>query len=468
MFKTLRGRFILSHILPLLIVIPLMGIAIIYLIESRFFVPSMLSELEGDARLISRLVEKDATLWGDPNYAHELLDTTLDPSAGRLMLLDPQGVILASSDEADSERIGTILSVPEKAADVSVSMQYSQSLDGEIADAFAPVMGQDNELLGYIRFSYRYATFSDQLYQLRFWLSSILLASLIFGAGIGAVLAVSIGTPVERVTQAVNALANGERNDALPEEGALETRQLAHAVNTLLERLRNLEAARKRLLANLVHEIGRPLGAMRMGIQALANGAEKAPDFYQELLGGMELESSRLKRLLEDLSHLHEQALGVLELDYEALDLADWLPQTLAPWRESARQKGLVLETALDPNLIPLKADPVRLGQAIGNMVSNAIKYTSKGTIHVSAGQTTTQTWIKVSDTGMGISPELQQKLFDPFVRGGQGRRFPQGMGLGLSIAKEVVEAHGGKLEVESEAGQGSTFTIWLRGRDHE
>ena len=99
----------------------------------------------------------------------------------------------------------------------------------------------------------------------------------------------------------------------------------------------------------------------------------------------------------------------------------------------------------------------------IGNLVSNAIKYTpGGGTIGVETGAEDDWVWVRVRDTGPGIPPELQEKMFEPFVRGGQGKRFPQGMGLGLSIARELIEAHGGRLELESEAGLGSRFTIWL------
>jgi signal transduction histidine kinase len=99
----------------------------------------------------------------------------------------------------------------------------------------------------------------------------------------------------------------------------------------------------------------------------------------------------------------------------------------------------------------------------IGNLVSNAIKFTTGGgTITIEMGEDGQHVWIRVSDTGPGIPPDAQEKMFEPFVRGGQGRRFPQGMGLGLSIARELVEAHGGRLELESEAGLGSRFTVWL------
>ena len=468
MFNSLRGRFILSHVLPLLIVIPMLGMAVIYLVENRFLVPSMLSQLEGDARLLSRLVEQDAEVWHDPAYARQLLGQTTASSSGRLMLMDTNGMILASSDPLDADRIGTYFVVPSLAdlplGQVAVTLRQSQSLYGEIADALAPVTGENGQLLGYVRLSYHYATFSEELYQLRYLLTGILLGSLLIGALIGVLLAVNVGVPVQRVTQAVYALAKGERNDLLPEQGAIETRRLSHSVNVLLERLRGLEAARKRLLANLIHEIGRPLGALHMGIEALSQGAERDPKFYKDLLGGMREESLRLQKLLGDLSHLHEQALGVLELDYEELDLSAWLPQTLAPWEQAALQKHLHWVVNLPATLPPIQADPLRLGQVLGNLISNAIKFTpSSGTVTVEAGDEENEIWLRVSDTGPGIPTEQQEKMFEPFVRGGQGKRFPQGMGLGLSIARELVDAHGGRLTLKSDAGLGSAFTVWLQ-----
>jgi signal transduction histidine kinase len=103
------------------------------------------------------------------------------------------------------------------------------------------------------------------------------------------------------------------------------------------------------------------------------------------------------------------------------------------------------------------------LGQALGNLLSNAIKYTPPGaTVSVDAGVDGEMFWIQVGDTGPGIAPEEQARIFDPFYRSQPGQRFPQGMGLGLSIARDVVVAHGGRLELDSAPGLGSRFTVYL------
>jgi signal transduction histidine kinase len=110
-----------------------------------------------------------------------------------------------------------------------------------------------------------------------------------------------------------------------------------------------------------------------------------------------------------------------------------------------------------------LEVDPDRLGQALGNLLSNAVKYTpSGGRVSVQAGVEPKAVWIRVSDSGCGISPEEQARIFEPLYRSQADRRFPQGMGLGLSIARDLAMAHGGRLDLESEPGRGSQFTLWI------
>jgi len=109
-----------------------------------------------------------------------------------------------------------------------------------------------------------------------------------------------------------------------------------------------------------------------------------------------------------------------------------------------------------------LNIDPDRVAQILGNLLSNAVKYTQQGTISVSAAPKNGGVAITVSDTGIGITPTEQKRIFDPFYRSNRDKRFPQGMGLGLNIARDLAVAHGGRLSVKSRPGAGSRFTLWL------
>jgi two-component system sensor histidine kinase BaeS len=283
------------------------------------------------------------------------------------------------------------------------------------------------------------------------------------GIGLGSFLAVTINTPIKRVTEAIDELARGEKIECVDLQGPEEIQSLVRSTNSLFERLQQLEKARKQLLANLVHEIGRPLGALRSAIQSLKLGAGEDPQLMEDLTTGMDAEASRLQRLLNELAHLHDQVFGTLELEREAISAHTWVTTVLRPWEAAAHKKNLNWSLEIPNDLPDFQADPLRLAQAVENLVSNAIKYTPRGgAVAVSLGQEAEALWIKVCDTGLGIAPEEQVKIFLPFYRGEQKRRIKQGMGLGLSITQDVVLAHGGEINLESKPGEGSCFVIWL------
>ena len=240
-------------------------------------------------------------------------------------------------------------------------------------------------------------------------------------------------------------------------------RTLLRTFNTFVERLRALEENRRQLLSNLVHELGTPLGALNSGIQALQGGAVEQAALRQDLIADMVVEVQRLRRLLDDLARLYDQLLGTLRLELAPIQLGEWLPRVLTTWQTAAHAKGLEWQSDLENNLPTIQADSDRLVQILGNLISNAIKYTkSGGTITVTAKRDAGRVCICVSDTGVGIPTDEQQLIFNPFYRGRTGGRFAEGMGLGLTIAQNLAVAHGGKLQVESTPGKGSRFSLWL------
>jgi two-component system sensor histidine kinase BaeS len=469
MLRTLRGQLIFSHILPTLIIIPLMGIALLYFFESWVIIPSYQRQLRDDAFVIARIARAQPQIFSNASTAHDLVQDLGLQSATRVMIISPDGKLLASSSTSDDSRLGQILAqngIPQALSGAFTEhVDFSKTLDGDVVDIFMPVIGQDNQVIGIVRLSYRYMTVLDQLVEMRYLIVLILTLGALFSAILGYLLAISIANPIHNVTHAINDLASGVRAEPLAIEGTTEIKTLETSANILLMRLRELQKSRRQLLSNLVHELGRPLGGLQISLQVLRDGAKEDPKVLDELLTGMLTETSLLKRLLEDLAHLHDQVIGTLELDYEEVDLSTWLPVVIQTSHERALRKGLKWCQEIPTNLPRIVIDPHRIAQVIGNLITNAIKYTPKGgSVIISAGENedNDRVWMRISDTGPGIPVEEQHKIFEPLYRGKNNKRIQQGMGLGLSIAKDLVEAHHGQLELASTPGEGSQFTIYL------
>jgi two-component system sensor histidine kinase BaeS len=463
---SLRNWLILSHSLPLLIIIPIMGITLIYILETRLLLPQLTRTITGNATLIAQLSQVQPDAWNNPADAQAML-RQIDPNVpSRVMFLTPDCSLLASSNRADAPRTGSILplhcqEVTSKRNVVVNSDYFSPEFNSRAIDAMAPVVGANGQIIGIVRLTYPYAPAIEQLIEVRTFIILIFFMGIISGVLIGTILALTISHPIQQITRVVYDLARGGGRERLPEQGADEVKLLSQAVNSLVERLNILEIARRRLLSNLVHELGRPLGALRSADQAILEGADKDPTLTHELLVGMDEEMGRLQNLLQSLTHHYDQVLGALELDRQHILLEEWLSRVMLTWREAARDKDIQWVEFIPPDLPIVNADPLRLAQAVENLVSNAIKYTpAGGTITVSAGCDDSKVWIRVKDTGPGIPLEEQTKIFTPFYRGAQERRLPQGMGLGLSIARDIAIAHDGQLELQSAPGKGSIFTI--------
>ncbi len=474
MHNTLRWRLIISHMLPLLIVIPSMGIVLIYVLEMQVAVPNQTREMVEQAALVAEIVQDTPAVWTDAATAQDLVKRVSRHFDLRLMLLDQNGRLLASNDAADTGRIGQVLDVPNLSRVLSGETvvradSFSPSLQTEIADVWQPVSQANQLVVGIVRLSSPLSRVFDRFLILRYIVAGVLITGIIGGVALGWVLALNLERPLRYIAEAIHRLAQGEQPALVPEKGPEEIVLLAHGLNTLAERLHNLEDARRHLLANLVHELGRPLGALRSAIDALRSGADQNEQLRRELLSGIDEELQVLRRLLEDLAHLHDQVLGALELNRQMMNLSEWLPAVLAIRREAALQKGLRWETHVPADLPVIYADPERLAQALGNLLNNAFKYTPNGgMVSVSAGAKDDEIWFRVSDTGPGIAPQDRAHIFEPFYRNKALRRFSRGLGLGLTIAHDFVTAHGGRIELDSTPGLGSHFTIYLpRTTDH-
>ena len=330
-------------------------------------------------------------------------------------------------------------------------------------DVYEPVINASRQVIGIVRLTYTVGSLYDIFNQLRWQILIALGLGLLLSALLGTWLAIGISRPVHEVTEAIYSLATDQRREPIQERGPEELRSQARAVNFLVEQLHSLETSRRQLLANIVHELGRPLGALRSAIHALRKGAADDPKLLSDLTHGMDDETSRLRYLLDELANLYDKTTGSLELDRKPVETVSWLRDVLIPWRTVAEEKHLIWQAELPATIKPISIDSMRMAQVVGNLLSNAIKYTpAGGTVKISTGADEKNFWLKVSDSGVGVQADEREKIFQPFYRGDTGKRIKQGMGLGLTIARELVLAHGGQLDVESDPGNGSTFTVLL------
>lgn len=469
--KSLRTQLVLSHILPLLIFIPLLGILLTYIVETQVVLNNVTADLAREAQVLAEIAAQQPGVFGDAAQAEFFARAAGAQYERNVSLYQANGAEVAVIVEQNARA-----AVPPTKTELSgllnaeTQTRIYPALDPAqaTAEVLVPVFSARRQLLGIVRVSEYIDRLSARLTTMRVFLLGSTLLALVAAVGIGAFLAARTARRLDALTQGITTLAQGQTAAPPAEQMPQEFRQAFDAVQNLQTRLRASEDTRKRLLANLVHELGRPLGALQAAIHALQQGADRDDALRQELLQGMDAQVERLKPLLDNLASLHGELDGVVELHRAPVNMSVWLHKFTVTWREAAQQKNLTWQEKIPDALPALNIDADKMAQVLGNLLSNAVKYTPEGGgIELRAGAQKAEVWIAVQDTGSGIAPQDVPHIFDPLYRGSAAsfagtNRFPQGMGLGLSIARDIVNAHGGRIEVASEVGKGSCFTVYL------
>src|SRR5438445_855810 len=262
--------------------------------------------------------------------------------------------------------------------------------------------------------------------------------------------------PTGDVIEAVGRVADGDLSTRVRERGPREARALARAFNAMTSRLEASEEQRRRLLADVSHELRTPLSVVQGNLEALVDGVHPADEAH--LLAILD-ETKVLSRLVEDLRTLSLAESGVLTLHREPTDLAALAKETITSFEAQAEQAGITLDADAPADLPLADTDPVRAREILANLVANALRYTPRGgRVRVDASQDDGQIALVVSDTGAGIPPDALGRIFDRFYKSAESR----GAGLGLAIAKQLVEAHGGTIAATSVVGQGTQIRFTL------
>lgn len=305
---------------------------------------------------------------------------------------------------------------------------------------------------------------------------------LLFAGGIamsvGYFLSVALTDRIVTLNQAAREIAQGRLDVRVPVTGNDEMASLAHTFNDMMAQLeaadqkqRELDSLRRNLIAWAGHDLRTPLASIRAIVEALADGIVEDSETVDRYLHTAQREISSLSLLLDDLFELAQLEAGGLRLELGPNSISDLISDTMESFSELAVRQAVTLEGSAEQGVDPVLMDAQQIGRVISNLLDNALRHSlSGGTVRVEALKTPTGAQVRIIDTGEGIEAEDLPHIFERFYRGEKSRnRTTGGAGLGLAIAKGIVEAHGGHIGVNSTPGEGTCFffTLPASGRTH-
>jgi signal transduction histidine kinase len=308
---------------------------------------------------------------------------------------------------------------------------------------------------------------------------AILLTMLLFAAllavGFSLYGAVPLARRIKRVREGTARLANGDLDTELSVEGhdeisglSVDFNRMATALKEASAREREMEEARRDLIAAVSHDLRTPLASARALIEAVADGVAADAETEARYLSSARSELTNLGRLVDDLFELAQIDAGALRMELEEASLHDLISDTLSSFHPQAERQGVRLVGEVAGGVDPVLMNPPKLQRVLYNLLSNALRYTpADGTVALRAEPDGEVVRVEVADTGEGITPADLPRIFERSYKGEKSRTRHRendapGAGLGLAIARGLIEAHGGEIQVESHLGHGSRFRFTL------
>jgi signal transduction histidine kinase len=320
-----------------------------------------------------------------------------------------------------------------------------------------------------------YTTRASTIGTITGWLAITTLGALLAALLVSAYLAVRFTRPLRRLGEATRRLGSGDMSGRVPaaelESSYSEVADLARQFNVMADRLEeSIELIRKDrdrsrdFLADVSHELRTPLAALRMNTELLQGPAGTDPGTRAEFLTTSRGQLDRLDWLAHNLLELSKLESGLLRLDLRPDDLRSTVESALEQAEPAARRRQVALELRLPEAPVRIRHDPQRIGQVLANLLGNAIKFTpAGGSVVLSLEPHRDGARLEVRDTGVGIDASEIPRIFERFYRGSRANEARgSGSGLGLAIVKSIVDMHGGRIEVESRVGAGTTITVRL------
>ncbi len=499
MFRTLRAKLIASHVIIIFVCLVLAGSLGLSWLQ-RYGREVALMRMRVTAQALSRVL---ATFSAPESHVPGLLLQYLRNQAsaieGELFLVNENGAILRTSQDSSVE--GQRIPLPPLTAfqqkDMKLPWRRWQSKDGARYFLLYVPLPRDGEAdvprpsPAAVRYVALAVPAEDVERPWREWLPPLLGIgglALVISALVSYLFLHSVTQPIKAMTRAAEEMATGHYQQEITVQSQDEIGRLAAAFNRMASEMERTQRAQRDFLVNISHELQTPLTSIRGFSQAIIEGAIHDADSSRRAESIIYEEAGRMGRLVKDLLDLARLEAGQIEMAKSPVELDHLLRSCVEKFSPQAEEAGISLSLEL-PDLLPtLSGDPDRLGQVFANLVDNALKYTPrggrvtiKGGVLEGLGKLSrpepkmqddpplppwpgNDRWVvvTVADTGIGIPPEDVPRIFERFYRADKARAGMGGAGLGLTIAKEIVQAHGGYISATSRQGEGSRFHVLL------
>lgn len=462
--KSIFRRLLFSYVVTVLLGLCAVGL-LISLLTKAYITESRTTELLRQAKRVNLAIQSFAP----PEAAFKEVLVFFDQSYDtRIWVYDINGKIVATSSK-DEVNVGKSVDgevVRKVIGGGEAVLKPLEGMPSSVLSVSVP-WGRDNHVYGGILLHAPVTGLDETIAQLRESILWVTLLGVVISFTVSSYLSWSISRPIQQIDKAAAKIAAGDYSERIPIRSRDEIGELASTLNHMAEELgkvhlqkKKLEQIRHDFLANVSHELRTPLTAMRGFLEALQDDLieESARGKYYDILYN---ETLHMNRLVDDITDLTRLENGEIVLSRTAVDVGALLQKTAFKFTKEALERGTQIVCMVEDSLPDAFADPNRLEQILNNLVKNAVKFTENGTISLGAVEEGDDILLSVTDTGIGISPEDLEMVWERFFKVDRGRsRKQQGSGLGLSIVRELVELHDGRISLDSEVGKGSRFEV--------
>lgn len=462
--RKLKWKITVAYSVLIFVTMTALGVRLLMAMES-YYEEELKEGLKGHAYLVKMVLEEELTRGKPVEALPDISEQLAKRIHARIELFGPQRQLLSRSvDEGSYAQLKRLRSGVGCAVCHLEVRQMSASFS-------VPVSIQKNgKTVVTAKVSTSLAGVKRVGSKVRRMVILTLVVTLLLAILIGSILADSIAKPIVEMSKVSQRIAEGHLDQRAKVSSKDEVGLLAENFNRMVSRLESMvlrlseEAKRRRDFVSVVsHQLRTPVTAILTTTEALLSGGKDDPEVAGEFLDSLAQQSERLSKLLDDLLSMSKAEVSKFEPSQVKVSLRDCVNRVVKEMTPIAERKNIRISVRV-PDWLTVAADPQHLEQVLANLIDNAIKYSPKGgSVTISAQEVEQWVSVSVKDTGMGIDERDLPHIFDRFYRGEQARELePKGTGLGLSIVKEIIEAYGGKVSVDSQPGKGSRFVVHL------